>query len=110
APYMAAVEQRLSMRDILPRGYQAKVNLDGFLRADTMTRMQAYKIGLEVNAYTEDEIRELEDRPPIPKSQQPVPTAPGKPIEEGAPAPASQPIPPVSQPASNGQGAVNGTP
>ena len=30
--YMAAVEQRLSMGDVTPRGYEVKVNLDGFLR------------------------------------------------------------------------------
>ncbi len=68
APYMSSVEERLSMRDILPRGYQAKVSLDGFLRSDTMTRMNAYKVGLEVGAYTEPEIRDLEDRPPITES------------------------------------------
>jgi HK97 family phage portal protein len=64
APYVAAVEQRLSMRDVIPRGYRAKVNFDGFLRADTKSRMEAYKIGSEVGAYTVPEIRELEDRPP----------------------------------------------
>lgn len=64
--YMTAVEQRLSMRDVLPRGYEAKVALDGFLRSDTKTRMQAYRLGKSVGAYTEDEIRELEDRPPLP--------------------------------------------
>ena len=53
--YIAAIEQRLSMRDVLPRGYDAKVNLDSFLRSDTLGRMQAYKLGLEVNAYTSDE-------------------------------------------------------
>jgi HK97 family phage portal protein len=63
AHYMAAVEQRLSMRDVLPPGYRAKVNLDGFLRGDTKTRMETYEIGRRVNAYTDDEIRELEDRP-----------------------------------------------
>jgi hypothetical protein len=65
ATYMAAVEQRLSMNDVLPPGHEAKVNLDGFLRSDTKTRMEAYKIGKAVGAYTTDEIRELEDRPPL---------------------------------------------
>ena len=63
AHYMAAIEQRLSMRDVLPPGFRAKVNLDGFLRGDTKTRMETYEIGRRVNAYTDDEIRELEDRP-----------------------------------------------
>lgn len=69
AAYMAAVEQRLSMRDVLPRGYSAKVNLDGFLRADTLGRMNAYKVGEEVGAYTEEEVRELEDRPALTPAQ-----------------------------------------
>lgn len=73
APYVAAVEQRLSMNDVLPRGYYAKVNFDAFLRADTKTRMETYKIGEDVGAYTEEEIRALEDRPPLPKKAVPAP-------------------------------------
>jgi hypothetical protein len=86
APFMHAVEERLSMRDVIPRGYEAKVNLDGFLRSDTKGRMDAYKVGLEVGAYTEQEIRVLEDRPDLPKSQRPaapMPAAPA-PIPEEA--------------------------
>lgn len=64
-PYMTAVEQRLSMNDVLPRGYEAKVNLDSFLRSDTKTRMEAYALGKQTGAYTQDEIRELEDRPAL---------------------------------------------
>ena len=71
--YMSAVEQRLSMRDVLPRGYETKTNLDAFLRADTKGRMEAYQIGSKVGAYTLPEIRELEDRPDIPKSALPQP-------------------------------------
>jgi hypothetical protein len=73
APYIAAVEQRLSMRDVLPRGYEAKVNLDGFLRADTKGRMDAYAVGFPLGAYTLKEIRELEDKPDIPRSMLPKP-------------------------------------
>jgi hypothetical protein len=67
--YMHAVEQRLSMRDVLPRGYEARVNLDGFLRSDTLGRMQAYKIGEEVMAVTPEEVRALEHRPPLSAAQ-----------------------------------------
>jgi hypothetical protein len=86
APYVSAIEQRLSMRDVLPRGYEAKVNLDGFLRSDTMTRMNAYKVGLDVGAYTPEEVRDLEDRPPLTPAQKaaaapapapPIPAPPG---------------------------------
>lgn len=73
AAYVAAVEQRLSMRDLLPRGYKAKVNFDGFLRSDTLTRMKSYKTGREVGAYVTEEIRELEDRPPLPPGSEPKP-------------------------------------
>jgi hypothetical protein len=78
---MSAVEQRLSMRDVLPRGYEAKVNLDAFLRADTKARMESYQIGVPVGAYTLSEIRELEDRPDIPKSALPKP----EPVQETLP-------------------------
>jgi hypothetical protein len=55
APFRAALEQRLSMRDVIPRGYEAKVN--------------AYKIGEEVGAVTVDEVRDLEDRPKLTPAQ-----------------------------------------
>jgi hypothetical protein len=74
AHYMSAVEQRLSMRDVLPRGYEAKVNLDGFLRSDTKTRYEAHKIALDAGFETIPEVRELEDRPPI-RQTAPVPKA-----------------------------------
>jgi HK97 family phage portal protein len=73
AHYMAALEERLSMHDVVPRSYRAKVNLDGFLRADTKTRMETYKIGREVGAYSDDRIAELED---IPTARQPQPVSP----------------------------------
>jgi hypothetical protein len=67
--YVAAVEQRLSMKDVLPRGYKAKVNFDAFLRSDTKTRMETYAIGAPLGVYTEDERRELEDRPALTSAQ-----------------------------------------
>jgi HK97 family phage prohead protease len=67
--YVVAVQDRLSMRDALPRGYVARVRFGGFLRSDTKTRMETYKVGLEVGAYTEDEIRDLEDRPRLTPAQ-----------------------------------------
>lgn len=81
-PYMVAVEQRLSMNDVLPRGYEAKVNLDSFLRSDTKTRMEAYVLGKQVGAYTEDEIRELEDRPALTPAEKAA-IAPSAPASAG---------------------------
>jgi hypothetical protein len=67
SPYRGAVEQRLSMGDVTPRGYEVKVNMDGFLRGDTLGRMQAYEIARRIEALTHDEMRELEDRPDTPE-------------------------------------------
>lgn len=89
--YVSAFQDRLSMGDITPRGHVARVQFAGFLRSDTKTRMETYKIGLEVGAYTEDEIRELEDRPPLTSAQrsrtdQRNDRTAGQPPAEGTPA------------------------
>lgn len=63
--YLLAVEGRLSMNDVSPRGHYAKHNLDAFLRSDTKTRMETYEIGQRVGAYTAEEIREAEDKPAL---------------------------------------------
>jgi hypothetical protein len=41
--YMVAVQDRLSMPDVTPRGWYVRFNLDGFLRSDTLTRYQSYQ-------------------------------------------------------------------
>lgn len=64
--YLSAVQDRLSMGDVSPRGYVARFDLAGFLRSNTRERMETYEIGLRVGAYAPDEIRQLEDRPPLP--------------------------------------------
>jgi len=51
------------------------VNLDGFLRGDTKTRMETYAIGRGF-AYTDDEIRELEDRPDLTPAERAANTPP----------------------------------
>lgn len=106
APYRAALEQRLSMGDVIPRGYEAKVNLDGFLRADTLGRMNAYKIGEEVGAYTEDEVRELEDRPALTPAQRAAKTPPVAVAPTPPTMPNGTPMPPNMTP--NGKAPANG--
>ncbi len=49
----------------LPRGQEAKFNYDSLLRADTYTRYQAHKLALDAGFLTVDEIRELENLPPL---------------------------------------------
>lgn len=62
-PFMSAIEQRLSMGDVSPRGYSARFDLDAFLRSDPAGRYAAYAAGLAVGAITPEEIREAEGRP-----------------------------------------------
>lgn len=66
AMYRQAFEDRMGMGDVTPRGYGVKINLNGWLRSDPKTRMETYKIGLEVGAYDgPDEVRALEDGAPL---------------------------------------------
>jgi HK97 family phage prohead protease len=61
--YISAVQDRLSMRDVTPRGSYARISFDGFLRSDINTRLSAYKLGREVGVYDDERIAELEDIP-----------------------------------------------
>ncbi|HEY9417527.1 MAG TPA: phage portal protein [Pseudonocardia sp.] len=78
--YLTAIEQRLSLGDVTKRGRFVKFNLDAFLRSDTLSRFQAYEVGLRVNAITDEEIREAENKPalparPVQEAPVPAPTA-----------------------------------
>lgn len=83
--HLARFEQALSLH--LPRGTWAKANLDSILRGDTLTRYQAHGIAIERGFLTPDEVRALEDRPPLTPAQKaelkpPPPVAP-RPAAEG---------------------------
>jgi len=67
--YATTVQERLSMRDVLPMNYVSRIDFAGFLRGDALTRMQTYEVGLRVGAYVDEEIRDLEDRPPLTATQ-----------------------------------------
>lgn len=69
----------------LPRGTQAKANLDAILRSDTLSRYQAHEIGVRAGFLTKDEARALEDRPPLTPAQ----------IAAEAPPAAPAPAPPA---------------
>lgn len=76
--YRQAVEDRLVMTDVTPRGYYVRFDLDAFLRSDAKTRYEAYEIGKRVGAITDPEIREAEDKPPlsdVPASPEETPVA-----------------------------------
>lgn len=64
AGHLARFEQTLTQQ--FPRGTWVKANLDAILRADTKTRYEAHKTAIEAGFLTVDEVRELEELPPLP--------------------------------------------
>jgi HK97 family phage portal protein len=61
--YIVRLEQAIT--DLLPRGQEAEFNLTEFLRPNQYTRYQSYAIGIDKKFLTVDEVRELEDLPPL---------------------------------------------
>lgn len=86
--YVSAVQDRLSMGDVTPRGSYVKAAFEGLLRSDAMTRMAVYKAGTEVGAIARDEIRALEDKPDLTPAQKraaapkPLPTPQEQPVQQ----------------------------
>lgn len=89
-PYVSAIQDRLSMGDVTPRGSYVRFAFEGLLRTDTLTRYQSYALGLDVGALGQDEIRELEDKPALTPAQRraatpgAAPAAPALPAQQGA--------------------------
>jgi HK97 family phage prohead protease len=63
AAYVSGVENRLRMRDVMPPRHRVRAQYNGFLRSDTKTRMETYKLGREVGVYNDERIAEMEDIP-----------------------------------------------
>lgn len=62
-PWLVRIEQ--AMRWLLPFGVYPRFNVAGLLRGDTLARYQAYAQARTAGWLNVDEIRELEDRPPV---------------------------------------------
>lgn len=64
--YMVAFEERLSMPDVTPAGFVAKLNTSDLLRTSDLERFQAYRTGLAVGVYEDgNEVRAAEGKPPV---------------------------------------------
>jgi HK97 family phage portal protein len=59
------VEIEAAMSSLLPRGTEARMNIDALLRSDTLTRYQAHQIALGAGFKTIDEVRSDEKLAPI---------------------------------------------
>jgi HK97 family phage portal protein len=62
-PWTTRIEQTLSR--VLPRHVDARFDFAAMLRPTMVDRFEAYKTGLEAGFLTVDEVRALEDLPPI---------------------------------------------
>jgi HK97 family phage portal protein len=63
-PWLVRLETALT--DLVARGQYVKFNRGSLLRADTKSRYEAHAIALQAGFLTIDEVRELEDREPMP--------------------------------------------
>ena len=59
------VEIESAMSQLSARGVNVEINTDSLLRTDTFTRYQAHQIALAAGFMTIDEVREIEDLPPL---------------------------------------------
>ncbi len=68
-PWCVCWEQRIE-RDLIVENenddYCAEFNMQGLLRGDTLSRFEAYQIGLQNKIYTPNEVRALENMNPLP--------------------------------------------
>ena len=62
-PWIGRIETVLDAQ--LPRGTETRIEVDGLLRADTKTRYETYAIAIDKGILTVDEVRALENRPPL---------------------------------------------
>lgn len=62
--YTREIETAFS--DLLPRGQQARFNLDAFIRPATTQRYQAHQVALSSKFMTVNEVRAIEGLPPLP--------------------------------------------
>jgi phage portal protein, HK97 family len=63
-PWVRRLESVLDAE--LPRGTSLRINLDALLRADTATRYAAHATALQAGFLTLDDVRQMEDLPPLP--------------------------------------------
>lgn len=54
---------------MVPAAQYVRFNADSLMRADLKTRHEVYKLGRAIGLYSIDELRALEDRPPLPEGE-----------------------------------------
>jgi len=80
--YRLAFQGRLNMPDVTPAGHRTRLDLESeFLRSDPKTMFETIKLGLEIGAIGEDEVRPMLDKPPLDKPRA-LPAAPPRLVRE----------------------------
>lgn len=107
-PWLTRIEQRISMKLLQSETVYAKFTVEGLLRGDSKARAEYYRLMREIGAMNADEVRSLEELPPIPGGagqifHQPVNWAPLG--TEPAAEPAAEPEP-AEEPAQQEGAAV----
>jgi len=73
APFIIAIEQRLSMPDVTPNGTVVTFDLGKFLRGDIKSVMDTAKVAVEAGLLTVNEVREeWLSLPPLPETKEPT--------------------------------------
>lgn len=69
--YLVEIEEALS--SLIPRGQTVRFNVDALLRSDTTTRYAAHSVAIASGFLTVDEVRAIENLPPLGASAVPEP-------------------------------------
>ena len=71
-PWLVRIEMAI-IKDLLTEdeqlNYFPKFNVDGMMRGDTLSRMNSYAVGINNGIYSVDEVRQLENLPPLPDGE-----------------------------------------
>lgn len=97
--WLAPTERRIT-KELMARREYAKYSVEGLLRADSKARAEFYRVMREIGAYNADEVRDLEDRPPIPGGAGQTYLQPGNMQPLGTPVKPDDPPPPPPPPGS----------
>jgi HK97 family phage portal protein len=65
AQWAKALEEEINLKVFGGRGRYAEHSLDGLMRGDFKSRVEGFAIGIQSAQYTPDEVRALENRPPM---------------------------------------------
>jgi HK97 family phage portal protein len=82
-PWLVKLERKFF--SVMPSRQYVKFNADAMVRADLKTRYEAYQIASSIGLLSDDEMRALEDRQPLPPADKPQPQPQPQPADPARP-------------------------